>query len=77
MKAQGKEPLDYLMTYGWIVIIVVGAVGALSYFDIFDTTTIPTGAVTSFDSNGLKYGGIITIVLLSVGLYFYLRNPKK
>ena len=48
--AKAQAALEFLMTYGWAVLIVLGAVAALAYFGVFDpgrflpeTCTFPAG----------------------------------
>ncbi len=40
---QGQAAMEYMITYGWVVIVVLVAIGALAYFGVFD----PSGLVPS------------------------------
>lgn len=40
MNARGQVAIEYISTYGWALLSVVIAVGALMYFGVFDVTSL-------------------------------------
>jgi uncharacterized protein (UPF0333 family) len=35
---KGQAALEFMMTYGWAILVVLAAIGALSYFGVFNTS---------------------------------------
>ncbi len=40
MKNKGQAAMEFLMTYGWAILVVIAAIGALAYFDVFSADNI-------------------------------------
>lgn len=40
MDKKGQAAMEFLMTYGWAILVVLVAIGALAYFGFFDKTFI-------------------------------------
>ncbi|OIO65415.1 hypothetical protein AUJ68_03195 [Candidatus Woesearchaeota archaeon CG1_02_57_44] len=40
MDNKGQAAMEFLMTYGWAIIVVLAAIGALAYFGVLSPTTI-------------------------------------
>tara|TARA_Y100000310_G_C20646826_1_gene797128 strand:- start:289 stop:798 length:510 start_codon:yes stop_codon:yes gene_type:complete len=40
MEKRGQVAMEFLMTYGWAIIIILVAVGALGYLGVFSTSTV-------------------------------------
>jgi uncharacterized protein (UPF0333 family) len=38
MYRKGQAALEFMMTYGWAILVVLAASGALAYFGVFNTT---------------------------------------
>lgn len=36
MRKKGQAALEFLMTYGWAIFVVMGAIAALAYFGVFN-----------------------------------------
>jgi uncharacterized protein (UPF0333 family) len=34
MKKKGQEAMEFLMTYGWAILVVIAAIAALAYFGV-------------------------------------------
>jgi hypothetical protein len=57
MSKKGQAAMEFLMTYGWAIVVVLAAIGALAYFGVLspskllpDKTTFPT-PIQSVDSS--------------------------
>ena len=76
-----KPSQEFLMTYGWAFLVVLGAIGALSYFNVlnFSFTNLPTGAFVSapFTNNLKDYEWLVPFVLLGIGVFYYVNSRKK
>lgn len=58
MKSRAQSALEYLMTYGWALIVIVIAVGvlvALGVFNLGGTTSTCTGLPSQFVYDGHAY----------------------
>jgi uncharacterized protein (UPF0333 family) len=44
MKKRGQAAMEFLMTYGWAILIVLVALGALYYLGLFDSDSKSTGS---------------------------------
>ena len=58
MNKRGQSALEYLMTYGWAILVVLAAIGALAYFGVLspdrflpEKCTLPSG-VACLDFTG-------------------------
>jgi len=40
MKNRGQAAMEFLMTYGWAIIVVLAAIGALAYFGVLSPSTL-------------------------------------
>ena len=40
MKKKGQAAMEFLMTYGWAILVVLAAIGALAYFDVFSADNL-------------------------------------
>lgn len=40
MSRKGQAALEFMMTYGWAILVVLAAIGALSYFGILNPTML-------------------------------------
>lgn len=40
MVRKGQAAMEFLMTYGWAILVVLAAIGALSYFGVLDTASL-------------------------------------
>ncbi len=40
MMKKGQAAMEFLMTYGWAILVVLAAVGALAYFGVLDTSSL-------------------------------------
>ena len=81
MDSEEKPILEILMPYGWVVMVVVGVIGALSYFKVLNLPiiTLPTGSVVlsgAVDSFR-KYTFLLIFVLIFMSLFFYFKYFKK
>jgi len=38
MNKKGQSALEFLMTYGWAILVVLAAIGALAYFGVLSPT---------------------------------------
>ena len=81
MDSEEKPILEILMPYGWVFMIALGAIGALSYFEVLKlpVTTVPTGSVVlpgAIDSFR-KYIFLLIFVLVFISLFFYFKYFKK
>lgn len=48
MNRKGQAALEFMMTYGWAILVVLAAIGALSYFGVLDPGRLtPETCVTS------------------------------
>ena len=36
MRRKGQAAMEFLMTYGWAIVVVLAAIGALAYFDVLN-----------------------------------------
>jgi len=52
MRKKGQAALEFLMTYGWAILVVIAAIGALAYFGVLspdrflpEKCTLPSGIV--------------------------------
>jgi len=55
MSRKGQAALEFMMTYGWAILVVLAAIGALSYFGILNPTMFtPNTCIASsgFGCNG-------------------------
>jgi len=69
---KGQAVMDFLATYGWAIVIVLAAIGALAYFNVFDSKSdffpdIGTEEYANFVCNNLDDGKSI---------YFEIMNEK-
>ncbi len=37
---KGQAAMEFLMTYGWAILVVLAAIGALAYFGVLDTASL-------------------------------------
>lgn len=81
MDSEEKPLLEILMPYGWVVMVVLGAMGALSYFEVLKLpiTNFPTGSVVSRGAvdSFRKYIFLLIFVLIPISLFFYFKYFKK
>ena len=67
---RAQSAMEYLMTYGWAILVVLIALGALFYLGVFSPTTpatcTTTAPITCTDVQALA-DGTVTVVLGSVG----------
>ena len=72
---------EFVMKYGWVILVGLGTLTALSYFDVFNIpfTTGPTAAVVSPLSENIigNYGLIIIIVIAVLGILIHMNFRKK
>ncbi len=40
MLKKGQAAMEFLMTYGWAILVVLAAIGALAYFGVFSTGSL-------------------------------------
>lgn len=40
MQRKGQAAMEFLMTYGWAILVVLAAIGALAYFGVFSTGSL-------------------------------------
>lgn len=40
MFKKGQAAMEFLMTYGWAILVVLAAIGALAYFGVLDTASM-------------------------------------
>ncbi len=40
MSKKGQAAMEFLMTYGWAILVVIAAIGALAYFDVFSADNL-------------------------------------
>lgn len=75
MKKRGQAAMEFLMTYGWAILVVLAAVGALAYFGVLSPSRfIPEKCLMS--GSGLQCvdfaansSGHVTIALVNGGGY--------
>lgn len=67
MKRRGQAAMEFLMTYGWAIIVVLAAIGALAYFGVLSPSTLLPARTTfaapipSVDNAVISDSGNITI----------------
>jgi len=70
MNKKGQAAMEFLMTYGWAILVVLVAIGALAYFGVLspekllpEKCVIPTGTGLFCDKNLVSAvaGGPVTI----------------
>ncbi len=72
-KKKGQAAMEFLMTYGWAILVVLAAIGALAYFGVLspdrflpEKCTLPSGfACLDFKQNGT--GSLLLVVQNSAG----------
>lgn len=67
---RGQTAIEFLTTYSWALLIIIMAVGALMYFDVFNTTrylseTCDTGAQISCVEAAATEGGDLRLRLVN------------
>lgn len=67
MKNKGQAAMEFLMTYGWAILVVLAAVAALAYFGVLnpdrflpEKCTLPSG-VACLDSAGTTSSVVMSI----------------
>ena len=62
MRNKGQAAMEFLMTYGWAILVVLAAIAALAYFGVLapskflpEKCTLPSG-VACIDSSGTAAG---------------------
>ena len=82
MNKKGQSALEFLMTYGWAILVVLAAIGALAYFGVLSPTNflpdqclgaVGIGCVGKPD---ITSSGIAFIVVNGVGNSLTLDNSK-
>src|SRR3989338_2260086 len=68
MSKKAQSGLEFMMTYGWAILVVLIAIGALSYFFVFnpnnaapDTCLMPVGFICR-DSSISATNGVLLVV---------------
>jgi len=69
---KGQSAMEYLMTYGWAILIILIAIGALFYLGVFSPSTPSTctasAPITCTDVKAIAdTGGTVTLVLGTTG----------
>ena len=62
---KGQAALEFMMTYGWAILVVLAAIGALSYFGILDPsrfTPNTCAASSGFSCDGKPVGASDNVV---------------
>jgi len=71
MNRKSQSAMEYLMTYGWAILVVLIALGALFYLGVFNPKTPSTcnanAPLTCTDVVADNSAGTITLVLASTG----------
>ena len=74
---KGQAALEFLMTYGWAILVVLAAIAALAFFGVLsperflpETCTMPSG-INCVDAQATTGG--VTVVILN-GLGFDMEN---
>src|SRR3989338_5866650 len=57
MKKKGQAAMEYLMTYGWAILIVIIVAAALWALGVFNPSTWTQAAATGFAGFGVPNGG--------------------
>jgi uncharacterized protein (UPF0333 family) len=73
MHKRGQAAMEFLMTYGWAILVVLAAIAALAYFGVLspdrflpDKCTLPSG-VACLDSKLASSGGATVVIQNSLG----------
>lgn len=71
MKKKGQAAMEFLMTYGWAIVVVLAAIGALAYFGVLspnkllpDRTTFTT-PLPNVDNAVVSQGGAFTQIVIA------------
>jgi hypothetical protein len=71
---KGQAALEFMMTYGWAILVVLAAIGALSYFGVLDPSRFTPNtcmASSGFSCDGKPVGATDNVIFtLSNGVGF-------
>jgi len=80
---KGQAALEFMMTYGWAILVVLAAIGALSYFGILDPSRFTPDtcmASSGFSCDGKPVGAsdnVVFTVSNGAGFDITLDNVKS
>lgn len=81
MNKKGQAAMEFLMTYGWAILVVLAAIGALAYFGVLSPSallperTTFTAPIPSVDTAVIQEDGTITIAFRNnVGSQIEIKN---
>lgn len=70
---KGQAAMEFLMTYGWAILVVLAAIGALAYFGVLspdrflpEKCTLPSG-MACLDSTWTSSDGVTAVIQNSAG----------
>lgn len=77
MPEREGSAMDLLMNYGWVLVVLVGGISALSYFQVFSLSggNSLTGAVVDHSSlnQAASTGWLLFLGLLCCAMFFYFK----
>lgn len=65
---RGQAALEFLMTYGWAILVVLAAIAALAYFGVFNVKSLAP------DSCTLSTGYVCTAQVTATSVAFNIYN---
>jgi hypothetical protein len=72
MNKKGQAALEFMMTYGWAILVVLAAIGALSYFGVLNPTKLTPDTCLASSGMGcagkpmISYDGTDSILVFTV-----------
>ncbi len=70
MNKKGQAAMEFLMTYGWAILVVIAAIAALAYFGVLD----PANLLPERCQSSAGMDCIDTAVVTTTGVTLALRN---
>ena len=73
---RGQAALEFLMTYGWVILIVIIVIGALAAFGVFDVTRLVPDRCVLPSSLGCRDFGAAYVDALSTSVEISVLNSQ-
>ena len=79
---KGQAAMEFLMTYGWAILVVIAAIAALAYFGVLDPTkmlpercTGPAG-LDCIDKASISETGVMFVLRNNIGFPVVINNVQ-
>lgn len=73
---EGSSAIDFLLTYGWAILIVLIVAGVLVYYGFFHTTEVDCSVPADFLKNSIGYMLNTSEVRIECYPYFFSSSCK-